>query len=131
MLKAIASPMRSIQWDKILLALFIVVLLATLGLSASRHSVTLRVQPQLLELAAERPDEMVRVIVQKVVRDSSIEGLVARLGGEVVRELPIINAFSASLPASAVEVLAEESGVRRISLDAPVQGSGTPSEPIR
>ena len=123
MLKTIASPMRGVHWPKVVLALMIVALLANLGLAASKHSAALRVQPQLIQMAAERPDEMVRVVVQKRGGDSPVEGLVAHLGGEVVRELPVINAFVARLPGSAVEVLAESSGVLRISLGATEQSS--------
>jgi serine protease AprX len=79
-----------------------------------------RVQPVLLQMAAARPEATVGVIVQKTVKDASIEELVARLGGAVTQDLDIINAFAAELPGKAVPELARADGVRWVSLDAPV-----------
>ncbi|HBY99529.1 MAG TPA: peptidase S8 [Chloroflexi bacterium] len=79
-----------------------------------------RAQPLLLEMAAEHPEATVGVIVQKVAKDESIEDLVTVLGGVVTKDLHIINALSAELPAKAVPLLAQASGVRWVSLDAPV-----------
>src|SRR5262249_43594106 len=63
----------------------------------------------------------VGVIVQKTGPDSRAEQLVQRLGGCVTTDLHIINAFAAVLPAGQVRALAQASGVRWVSLDAPVQ----------
>lgn len=85
--------------------------------------------PVLLELAATRPGEVVSVIVQEAMTDSSVEERVARLGGTVTRDLPIINAITAELQAQAVLDLASAEGVRWVSLDAPVTRVGDPSSP--
>lgn len=86
--------------------------------SESDKGVTL--QPLLTQLAADSPEQMVSVIVQKVGDSDSVEGVVESMGGTVTRDLSIINAFSANLPAEALPVLAKADGVRWVSLDAPV-----------
>ena len=88
-----------------------------------------RAEPVLLELAATRPDEVVSVIVQKAIMDSSVEERVAHLGGTVTRDLHFINALAAELLAQAVLELARAEGVRWVSLDAPVTLAGYPGLP--
>jgi serine protease AprX len=77
--------------------------------------------PMLTQIAANSPDQVVSVIVQLYGDPDPAEGLVASLGGAVTRDLSIINAFSAELPAKAVPELAQSGGVRWVSLDAPVE----------
>jgi len=79
-----------------------------------------RAHPLLLRMAAERPEEMVGVIVQEPRGDGAAEALVARLGGRVTKDLRFIRAFAAELPAGAVPKLARAEGVRWVSPDAPV-----------
>jgi serine protease AprX len=79
-----------------------------------------KAHPQLLALAARQPESSVEVIVQKTGSDHSAETLVAQLGGEVLRDLSIINAFSAQMSAETALMLATSSSVRWVSLDAPV-----------
>ncbi len=106
---------RSIQ---VLVALILFIgLLAPASLPARAQA---RVQPALLELAAEHPEQVVRVIVQKLASDDSVEALVAALGGKVTKDLHIIAAFAAELPAKGIVRLAQAPGVRWVSLDAPV-----------
>ena len=78
-----------------------------------------RVQPLLLEMAAQQPDQVVSVIVQKTVKDDRVEQAVGALGGMVTTDLHIINAFAAELKARDVPQLARVEGVRWVSLDAP------------
>jgi serine protease AprX len=78
------------------------------------------VQPQLLQLVAAQPQAILSVIVQKGPGTRDAEARVAELGGRVTKDLGIINAFAAELPASAVPELAKADGVRRVSLDAPM-----------
>ncbi len=111
-----AGP-RSIGWFSILALL---ALLAALAPSARGVATAPRAQPDLLSLAAQRPDQQVDVIVQKLARDSSLEQTVARWGGVVTADLHIINAFAAKLPAVAALELARTAGVRWVSLDTPV-----------
>ncbi|HLF24993.1 MAG TPA: S8 family peptidase [Anaerolineae bacterium] len=123
------SIRASVNWGErsipIVLALS---LMLSLVLTASMPLVALRGQPILLQLAAERPDEMVRVIVQKVAQDASVEEAVVRLGGAVTLDLHIINAFAATLPAGAVPELSRSAGVRWVSLDAPLQSTACTSD---
>src|SRR5438876_441833 len=87
---------------------------------ALRANAGSKVQPILLQMAAQYPDANLGVIVQKAVRDDSVEKSVQSLGGKVTKDLHIINAFAAELPARAVSQLAAEDSVRWVSLDAPV-----------
>jgi serine protease AprX len=96
-----------------------VTLTAFMPLAQATH-ITPHAQPQLLALAAQHPSGRVSVIVQKLAKDNSVEQLVTQLRGVVTKDLYIINAFAAEVPAQAVAQLARANGVRWISLDAPV-----------
>ena len=77
-------------------------------------------------------DAVVGVIVQKHDgRDRAPERAVEQLGGTVTRDLPIVDGFSATVPAEAVPELAETPGVRVVSLDRKVQPQGGPSSGIK
>ncbi len=89
-----------------------------------------KVQPDLRQMAASQPETSVGVIVQKAGSGHSPEELVRRLEGEVTKDLGIINAFAAELPAGEVGRLARDPGVRWISFDAPMIRQGGPDEPI-
>ena len=108
------------RWGRYLSVLLVVALLLPLMGMAPKAEVTPRAQPILLQMAAERPDATLSVIVQKAVKDTQVENLVARLGGTVTDDLHIINAFGAKLPAKALVELAQAEGVRWVSLDAPM-----------
>ncbi len=69
-----------------------------------------------------------RVIVQKLsANDSAPERAVARLGGTITRDLPIVRGFSATLDAAAVRELARAEGSRAITVDGRVRVLGDPS----
>ena len=85
-----------------------------------------RVQPLLLQLATQQPDQTVSVIVQKTVKDDRVEQAVGALGGTVTKDLHIINAFAAEMKAKDVAQLAKTDGVRWVSFDAPVVETGGP-----
>jgi hypothetical protein len=118
----------SSDWNEALNSVLILVLLLSLLLLRPRSNGRSRVQSVLFELAAARPDEVVSVIVQKAMTDSSVEELVARLGGTVTRDLPA-NAFAAELPAQAILELARAEEVSWVSLDTPVTRMGDPGSP--
>jgi serine protease AprX len=84
------------------------------------------VQPALLAMATEDAQSTVRVIVQKSSPDASIEFLVTELDGTVLKDLHIINAVVATMPAGNVPFLAQSEAVRWVSLDGPVANSGKP-----
>ena len=97
----------------------IVLILALIPLPATapRH---LQAQAGLLALATTAPTQTVRVIVQKATALDAPEQAVSSLSSVVTRELGIINAFVAEVPAGIIPALAVRPDVRWISLDAPV-----------
>ena len=74
----------------------------------------------LVELAEERPSQQLEVIVQKVGISQQAESYVVQLGGTVIKDLPMINAFSAEITAEGAIQLANLPFVRWISVDAPM-----------
>ncbi|MFN8490572.1 MAG: S8 family peptidase [Caldilineaceae bacterium] len=117
-------------WHKFIhLCLTLVLSLGLLGATAAPQGKALgRVQPLLLRIAAEQPEQQVSVIVQKTTAGQALEDFVAQTGGTVIQALPLIHAFAAELPAQAALALAEVDGVRWISLDAAVVRSSADDE---
>ena len=124
MIKKLVARSRSLNWNRALSVLLTTVLLVPLMVMAPAPNAAPRAQPVLLAMATERPEEIVSVIVQKLGKNTSVEGMVALMGGKVTKDLHIINAFAAELPAKAVPELARAAGVRWVSLDAPVRETG-------
>src|SRR5688572_16631215 len=121
-MKQIDSRRNSVNWNGPMRAILLLALLMPFfGATppAVRTHASPQAHPVLLEIAAQRPHADVGVIVQKAARNNSPESLVARLGGVVTQDLSIINAFAATLPASAVTEVATSGDVRWVSLDAP------------
>ncbi len=85
---------------------------------------TAGLQPALAEMAAEKPDGMVRVMVGARGERADLTALVEGLGGEVVRDLHILNALAAEMPAGAAAELARYTSVAWLSLDGQVVSSG-------
>src|SRR5687768_7903594 len=116
------SRRKSVNWNGPMRAILLLALLMPFfgaAPPAARTHAAPQAHPALLEIAAQRPDSAVGVIVQKAARNNSPESLVVRLGGVVTQHLSIINAFAATLPASAVTEVATSGDVRWVSLDAP------------
>jgi len=90
-----------------------------------------RAYPALLQLAKERPDEKLYVIIQKGKGKDLPEQAVAHAGGKITKNLGMINAFAAELPARAVEALSHNPNVRWISIDAPMTSSTVTSSTVR
>lgn len=103
----------------LLLCSFILTIPATNGAGASTQ-----LQPLLAEMAITAPETLVPVIVQLQPATQPISELLARLGGKQTKDLSLINAVAAELPAAQLPVLAQEAAVRWISLDAPVVETG-------
>jgi serine protease AprX len=101
-----------------------ITLVAAIPLAQAGH-IAPHAQPQLLALVTQHPEGRLNVIVQKLTKDGSVEQLVTRLGGVITKDLHIINAFAADVPASAVPNLAQAAGVRWISLNAPTRQNAT------
>jgi serine protease AprX len=82
-----------------------------------------KAQPILALLAAQDPDQIVHVIVQKMADTTDAEVRASALGGKVTQNLYIINAFAAEISAKAALQLSRVSSVRWVSLDAAMQSS--------
>src|SRR6185503_17798125 len=106
------------QFKRLFQSLIIVGLLFTISGSAPQQGSAAKAQPQLVQLAAQDPSQIVRVIAQKMAGSQDAEAQVIKLGGTVTKELNIIDAFAAELTAEAALQLARSEGVRWVSLDA-------------
>ncbi len=107
----------------------LVILLVTMLIGPAASSVKAeqpKAQPQLVQLAAQQPEQQVAVIVQKAGTGTAAEELVACLGGKVTQDLHIINGFAADLSAQDALMLARQDDIRWVSLDAPIVRSGGP-----
>jgi serine protease AprX len=83
---------------------------------------SVKVHPLLQYGAQADPARIVRVIVQKTKTDLKVSSIAARVPGlQVSEEFDVIPAFVASIPQSAVALLAQQPGVRYVSPDGPVQ----------
>ena len=89
----------------------------------AQTSQTPRAQQQLLQLAQQKPGEWVSVVVQKVGSGTSVEQFIARTGGEVTRDLSIINGLEANMSSAAAVRLAQQAQVRWVSLNAAIEAS--------
>ena len=87
--------------------------------------------PALADVAARSPQKRVEVIVQldQGTTRAAAAPLIRELGGKVTRDLHIINAVVAELPAAGARELASRSEVRAVSLNAAAKsqaiGDGT------
>ncbi len=113
------------HWQRPCLLLLVLALILPLLVCSYTPAPAPRAYPLLLQMAAERPGELVSVIVQKVGNDNDVEALVRQQGGTITRDLSIIHAFVADIPAGAVPRIAQAAGVQWVSLDASVSQSDT------
>src|SRR5207249_2648616 len=133
MIKRTNTDLLSANWNSsvrilLLVALMLPLLMAVPIAPVQEASAASHVQPALLEMAAQNPDTRVSVIVQKAAEDKGLEQMVSRLGGTVTKDLHIIRAFAAELPAKAIPELAKSNSVRWVSLDAAVAQSSGPAK---
>ncbi len=121
-MNATLKPIRkSVNWcGRVFRLLITLVVVVGLLPASSTPLRVVGVQPILLEMAAQQPDQVVSVIVQKVVKDDRVEKAVSALGGKITADLSIINGFAAELPVKEAVNLARTDGVRQVSLDAPM-----------
>ena len=95
---------KSVNWGGRVKRLNLLVVMALMlslimPLAAPFAQQAARIQPLLVQLAAQDPDQVVSVIVQKSVKDDRVEQAVGALGGTVTKDLHIINAFAAEMKA--------------------------------
>jgi serine protease AprX len=108
----------NVKLTRILQLLIVASLLFAVGGSPPQTASAAKAQPQLVQMAAEKPDALVRVIAQKTAGAEGVEALVSKLGGRVTSDLHFINAFAAEMTAEAAIKLAQMESVRWVSLDA-------------
>lgn len=90
-----------------------------------------RADPELLRLAGEHLDDVFRVIVQREVKNKDLpddepEAEVTKAGGQVKKQLKLIESFSAELTGKEIIKLAKHNKVKWISLDAPLYSTALP-----
>ena len=103
------------------LPLALILLLLLVGLSAQPNTGQIgSIQADLAQISDSAPNQQVSVIIQTTGSSDQVEGAIERLGGAVTRDLSIINALAARIPAEAVTELGQIQGVRWVSLDAPI-----------
>ena len=120
---------KSVNWGGRALRLLITLVVVVGLLPASSSSMAVaRVQPILLEMAAQQPDQVVSVIVQKTAKDDRVERAVKALGGTITADLSIINGFAVELKAKEIVQLVKADGVRQVSLDAPMVSTNCNSD---
>lgn len=124
------SQRKSIGLGAALLAVLLILVL-TLAPAPADTQAAANVQPELLAMAAEQPDELVAVIVQKADSSAQAEARTVELGGAVTRDLHIINSFAAEMPAAAAVDLSYDANVAWISLDGPMRGASATTETMR
>jgi serine protease AprX len=92
-----------------------------------------KVHPMLQVLAQQDPTTLVRVIVQKTRPDIKSSPLLANIpGAQFAEDFSVVPAFVATLPESAVPLLAADKNVRYISPDGSVQMiSGSAAKPSK
>lgn len=100
--------------------LIIASLLSTMSSMPMQQVVIVKAQPLLIEMSAQDPDQMIRVIVQKAAGTSDAEQEMTNLGGQVTADLHMINAFAAEMTVEAAVKLAQKDSVHWVSLDSEV-----------
>jgi serine protease AprX len=139
----------------IIVALSIVMmLLGTTTYAASADDDPPRADPALLQLAAEHPDEIFMIIIQREAKnkelgdenpeqepkdkesdqeaeDETPEAMLEKAGGKVKKQLDIIQSFSAEITGKEIEKLARHPQVRWISFDAPLVSTAASDPKVR
>jgi serine protease AprX len=90
------------------------------------EAATPNVSPSLAALAERRPGKTVEVIVQmeKGASPASVRGLIGAHGGDVTREVRLINGLAATMPAAEAVELSYADGVRAVSMNARIAETG-------
>ncbi|MDB5080046.1 MAG: hypothetical protein JWP00_1970 [Chloroflexi bacterium] len=113
-------PGRALSGVSAFFAVLLILVIFLPTLAQSQTIYRLNVQPQLASIATQAPETPVNIIVQKAVRDNSLEQEVTGMGGKITADITFINSFAAEIPARQVPLLSANPGVKWISLNAPV-----------
>ena len=109
------------------LILILSLLLAFIGnasVAIPPKDAVVQIPSQLAALAADAPDELVRVIVYRAGQSDPSDQMIQELGGTILNDLQLINAVAVQIPAGSLPQLAGLGG--RVALDAPVVSMGKP-----
>jgi len=86
--------------------------------NTSAHAEALHAPRALMAFATQHPDAAINVIVQERDGSNAAEELVRKGGGRITRNLSLIHAFAASVPARDVRTLATSHSVNWMTPDA-------------
>ncbi|MCP4425657.1 MAG: S8 family serine peptidase [Chloroflexi bacterium] len=110
----------------VVLIAILLIFIFTLAPAPEDTTAAANVHPALLAMAAEQPDTAVRVIIQKGDNEADIAAAVTQLGGQVIKDLRIINAIVAEMEAETAVDLSYDASVNWVSLDGAVESAGKP-----
>ncbi len=110
-------------WRAFNVVVELALIVTALGGAVPAPAAPVHAQPLLLQMAVDNPQQLVDVIIQTTAIDTNLESRVATLGGHVTKDLSIIKAFAAQMPAEAAVELSAAPDVRWVSLDQPMQAS--------
>src|SRR5919201_4391650 len=123
---------RRTAWGRRLLVVALSLALAAAGGTTSTRAATdatSLVDPALLSAATANPLSTLQVTVQADSVHAATAAVTA-VGGQIRRQLSIIDGVAADVPAAALQTVAAAVGVDRVSLDGRVNGSDfTPADP--
>ena len=122
-----------LKWGNRLLMSLALAVLAVLALAPTAFATSPAAAGQpLAAIAAGAPDVQVDVIVQTTSPFPGISGdiktLIWKLGGEITRELWIINGFAATVPAGSLEELSAYPGIKWVSPDSEMIKTATTTQ---
>ncbi len=115
-----------VNWGRNLsLVLVMALLLSLIPAAQAGNNEPPRAHPSLLKMARDHPNDKIRVIVQKDVRQKNAPGdepeqALEKTGGKVIKKLDLINGFSAELPGKDLEKIAKHIKSLWVSFDAPL-----------
>jgi serine protease AprX len=113
------STMRIIQ--AFVIITLTLTLVAPVGLVSINRPI--RMSDQLEAMTRQNPDQSLRVIVRNADSTGQAEQMVKDLGGKVIKDLHLIQSFTAELDAGDLATLAASPAVSWVSLDAPVKST--------
>jgi serine protease AprX len=107
-----------------------IILTLTLGLFTPTAVTTSPAQPRmsalLAQMVAEDSEQTMRVIVKRADDSDRAERFVEDMDGRVLKDLPMLDAFAARMPAKSVPKLAVMASVNWVYLDAPIRPTANP-----
>jgi hypothetical protein len=114
-----------VNWGRSLSLVLMMALLLSQLPGAQAANDPPRAHPSLLKMARDHPNDTIRVIVQKDMRQKNAPGdepeqALEKTGGKVIKKLDLINGFSAELSGKDLEKLAKHTKSLWVSFDAPL-----------